>query len=229
MKKVSIVIPVYNEKDTLSVVIKNVEKLDFCGLEKEIIIIDDASNDGTKELYGSIVHKIIYHKINLGKGAAVRSGLEVATGDIIVIQDADLECDPKDLEEAVKQILDGECIVCNVSRFINSNPSNKTLLFFTLGNKIINKLVNLFYNTNITDILACHKAILKSVLDNLNLKSNGFELETEIVCKLLKNNIKILEIPASKYVARNKKEGKKIKYIDGFKIVFTLLKCRFCK
>ncbi len=227
MKKVSILIPVFNEKGTLDLALKQLNNIEFWGLEKEIIIIDDGSTDGSVDLYKNNTYKILYHNTNKGKGAAIRTGLKEATGDIIVIQDADLEYSPEDLNEIVKKILNNECEVCCNSRFLDVKKSYKFLPVNYIGNKVLTHMTNILYQSNITDLTTCYKGFKKEVLDKIELKSNGFEIEAEIVANLLKRNIKIKEIPASKYVAREKSSGKKLKITDAFKIIYTLFYNKF--
>jgi dolichol-phosphate mannosyltransferase len=228
--KLSIIIPVYNEKKTLFKVLKSIEKVNVGPIKKEIIIVDDFSKDGTRNILKKVKKKeikIIYHKMNYGKGFAIRTGLEKSTGDIILIQDADLEYNPSDYKKLLKPILSGSAQVVYGSRFMNKNKKIKFNSFF-LGNKFLSFLVTLLYHHKITDMETCYKVFKKEVFENLKITSRRFEFEPEITAKILKNKIKILEIPIS-YNPRSKREGKKIKWRDGLIAIWTLIKYRFVK
>ena len=147
MQKITILIPVFNEINTLAQILEKVEKANFCGLEKEIILIDDYSTDGTKDLYKNYPYKVLYHEFNQGKGAALRTGFQEATGDIIVIQDADLEYDPEDYEPIVQLILDGKADVCYGSRLSGGKPSRSFMFHHLLGNKFLSLLTNILYGS----------------------------------------------------------------------------------
>ncbi|UKI42704.1 MAG: glycosyltransferase family 2 protein [Candidatus Melainabacteria bacterium] len=211
MKKISIIIPVFNEINHLEEVLKRVEETDFCNLEKEIIIVNDASNDGTFNLLENLNknYKIFHHKINQGKGAAIITGLKNVTGDIVVIQDADLEYHPKDYIELIKLIINGEAQVVYGSRFLNINKSKGFSLSHKLGNIFLTFITNLLFNTKLTDMETCYKAFNFEVIKDLNIKSKQFEFEPEITAKILKKGIKIKELPIS-YSGRKAVEGKKI-------------------
>lgn len=207
MKKVTILIPVFNELNTLDLIIKKVENADFCGLEKEIIIIDDCSNDGTKELYKNYPYKVLYHEYNQGKGAALRTGLKDASGDIIVIQDADLEYNPEDYEPLIKALIDNKADVCYGSRFMKNSSLKSHMILNFLGNKFITAFACLLFGKYMTDVETCYKAFRTDVIKNINIKSNKFDFEPEITAKLLKNGAKILELPIS-YEGRSFSDGK---------------------
>jgi dolichol-phosphate mannosyltransferase len=228
--RLSIIIPAYNEKKTLLKVLKSIEKVDIGFIEKEIIIVDDFSTDGTKELLETLKEKktkIIYQKMNCGKGFAIRTGLSNSTGDIILIQDADLEYNPKDYNKLLKPILFGNTQVVYGSRFMNKNQKIKFNSFF-IGNKFLSLLTTLLYRQKITDMETCYKVFKKEAIKDLKLKSRRFEFEPEITAKILKKKVKILEIPIS-YNPRGKKEGKKIKCRDGIIAIWTLIKYWFVK
>ncbi len=223
-KKLSIVVPVYNEGNTLKSVIEKIRGVDI-RLEKEIIIVDDSSTDGSRkviqELDGSDLKKV-FHDVNLGKGAAVRSGFKAVTGDIVIIQDADLEYDPADYPTLLRPILSGKADAVYGSRFL---PSETRVLFFwhMVGNKFLTLLSNILTNLTLTDIETCYKVLTKPVLDRLDLKENRFGIEVEITAKIAKLDIRIYEVPIS-YAGRTYKEGKKITWKDGVCAIWYILK-----
>lgn len=228
MKKISIIIPVFNEINHLEESLKRVEETDFCNLEKEIIIVNDASNDGTFDLLAQLNkgYKIFHHEINQGKGAAIVTGLKNVTGDIVVIQDADLEYHPKDYIDLIKLIINGEAQVVYGSRFLNIDKSKGFSFSHKLGNIFLTFITNLLFNTKLTDMETCYKAFDFEVIKDLNIKSKRFEFEPEITAKILKKGIKIKELPIS-YSGRKAIEGKKITWKDGFHAIFTLFKYKF--
>ncbi len=226
MKKVTILIPVYNEAATLETIIKKVEDADFCGLDKEIILIDDYSTDGTRELYGKIPYKVYYHDYNQGKGAALRTGFKNATGDIIVIQDADLEYDPEDYSPLIRLILDGHADVCYGTRLSGGKPSRSFMFTHLLGNKFLSLLTNILYGSTLTDMETCYKAFKAEFIKGIEIKSNRFDFEPEITAKILKRGARLYELPVS-YYGREFSEGKKITWKDGFHAIIALIKYRF--
>ena len=187
MNKITILIPVYNEVNTLMQMVEKVEQTNFCNLEKEIILIDDCSDDGTKELYKDIPHKVLYHNYNQGKGAALRTGLTEATGDIIIIQDADLEYDPIDYIPLIKLILDGHADVCYGSRLTGGKPSRSFMFTHLLGNKFLSLLTNILYGSTLTDMETCYKAFRAEFIKDITIKSDRFDFEPEITAKVLKS------------------------------------------
>ena len=225
MEKITILIPVYNEKKSLLELLKKVEEIDF-NLEKEIILIDDFSTDGTKELYDNINHKVLYHEYNQGKGAALRTGIKEATGDIIIIQDADLEYNPNDYRPLVDLIKNNEADVVYGSRFADKRNSGKFLLLSFIANKTLTLLTNILFGAKLTDMETCYKAFRKEFIKNINIKSNRFDFEPEITAKVLKQKVRFRELPIS-YNARTNDEGKKIGWKDGVQAIFTLIKFRF--
>lgn len=232
MNKISILIPVFNEADTLKTILQKIKEANFCGLKKEIILIDDGSTDGTTEILEELddrckdKYKIFYHYKNMGKGAALRTGFEHVTGDIVIIQDADLEYDPADYEPLIKLILDGKADVAYGSRFLERKTSPSFMLTHLLGNKFLTLLTNILYNTTLTDMETCYKAFRTDFIKGLEIKSDRFDFEPEITAKVLKKGAKLYELPIS-YYGRGHSEGKKITWKDGLHAVWALVKFRF--
>ena len=223
--KLSIIIPVYNEKNTILKLIKTVENVDVGKTKKELILIDDFSTDSTRDLLKKIQnHKIFYHTKNKGKGSAIRTGLNHATGDIIIIQDADLEYNPNEYPNLLRPILEGKTKVVYGSRFLKKHKA-KYLLYY-LGNILLSLITRILYFRKITDMETCYKVFKREVINNINLKSKRFDFEPEITAKIIKKGYKIIEVPVS-YKCRDFKEGKKISWKDGVKAIWYLLKYRF--
>ena len=226
MNKITILVPVYNEVSTLETIVKKLEETDFCGLEKEIILIDDYSTDGTRDLYQKFPYKVLYHDYNQGKGAALRTGFKEATGDIIVIQDADLEYDPVDYAPLIKLILDGKADVCYGTRLAGGKPSRSFMFTHWLGNKFLSLTTNVLYGSTLTDMETCYKAFRADFIKGIEIKSNRFDFEPEITAKVLKRGARLYELPVS-YYGREFSEGKKITWVDGFHALWALVKFRF--
>ena len=223
MKKISILIPVFNERDFLKDVLALIEQADF-GLEKEIILIDDFSTDGTRELYNEYNYKVIYHDRNMGKGASLRDGIKEATGDIIIIQDADLEYNPFDYIQLVEEVKSGNADVVYGSRFLMKG--NKFLFMSYAANKFLTLLTKILFKIKITDMETCYKVFRADLLKKIQITSDRFDFEPEITAKILSNpNIKFKELPIT-YDARERSKGKKIGFIDGLQAIRTLLKYR---
>lgn len=226
MKKISIIIPVYNEQKTIEEVIKRVHKVDFGEVIKEIIVVDDGSSDESfntvKKIKGIFLEQ---NPNNSGKASAIKRGIKSATGDIITIQDADLELDPKDLKSLIKPIIQGQCEVVYGTRYPKYKKSPKNAFLFYNGGRFISFLTNLLYGSDLTDVPCGYKAFKKEILNEIQLEYNRFEFEVEITAKILKRNIKILEIPVD-YKPRTIKQGKKLKYRDGLKAIWVLIKNR---
>lgn len=227
MERISILIPVFNESSYLEEILRKVEAVDF-DMEKEIIIIDDCSTDGTKEIYSKIPYKVIYHEENLGKGAAIRSGLKDATGEIIIIQDADLEYNPEDYKSLVQIVKNGEADVVYGSRLANKKDSSNFLFLNYVANQFLSFLTRLLFNKNITDMETCYKVFKADIIKNIEIKSNRFDFEPEITAKVLKQSVRYRELPIS-YNARNNIAGKKIGWRDGIQAIYALIKYRYFK
>ncbi|MDD5086270.1 MAG: glycosyltransferase family 2 protein [Candidatus Nanoarchaeia archaeon] len=227
MTKLSVIMPVYNERETILEIIGEIKKARLGNTEKEIVIVDDFSTDGTREILKKIKEKgikILYHHKNMGKGYAIRTALKNITGDIVIIQDADLEYDPQEYGKLIEPIIRGESAVVYGSRNLVKNEYS-TLSFF-LGGKAVTVIANLLYNTKITDEPTCYKVFKSEIFKKINLKCKRFEFCPEITAKVSKLGYKIKEIPIS-YHPRDKKQGKKIKWRDGIEAVWTLIKYRF--
>lgn len=228
MKKITILIPVFNEVNTLKDILQKVEEAPFCGLEKEIILIDDFSTDGTREILRGLKdrYKIFYHGQNMGKGAAIRTGFTHMTGDIVVIQDADMEYDPDDYDLLIKLILEGKADVAYGSRLSGGKPSRSFMFTHLLGNKLLTLITNILYNTTLTDMETCYKAFKTDFIKDIKIKSNRFDFEPEITAKVLKRGARLYELPIS-YYGREYEEGKKITWKDGIHAIWALVKFRF--
>ena len=231
--KLSVVIPAYNEESTIAEMIERVKAVDLGGLDLEIVVVDDGSKDQTREILKTIPGiRAVLHERNSGKGAAVKSGFRAATGDIVLIQDADLEYDPQDYPALVQPILDGRVDAVMGSRFILERlqffGKGAKSPFFThyIGNILIVGLTNALYRHSATDYEGCLKAFSKRVVDTLPIEANGFEYDNELICKLLRRGHRIAEVPI-KYRPRTYEEGKKIKWQDGVRMVWTIVKWRF--
>ena len=227
MNTVDIIIPVYNEEKTLEAIIKKVEETDFCGLEKHLILVDDCSTDSSRELLAKYTnHKVLYQERNCGKGAAVRTGIQNSASDIIVIQDADLEYNPKDYQKLLPFIISQEADVVYGSR-LSDKQQRKSFLFLSYAaNKFLTVLANLLYRCKITDMETCYKAFRREVLDGINLRADRYDFEVELTAKISKKGIKIKEVPIS-YNGRDWSEGKKISAKDGIHAIIALLFYRF--
>ena len=235
-RKLSIVIPCYNEEATVQDLVKLVVDAVLPGhLEKEIICVNDSSKDGTAakldelpQLFPGVQFKIHHKPVNEGKGAALRDGFKMATGDIVLIQDADLEYDPDDYPRLLQPILEGKADVVYGSRFIGE-PHRVLYYYHTLGNKFLTAFSNLFTNLNLTDMEVCYKVFRKQVLDDISpIKCNRFGFEPEITAKVakLRPRLRIYEVGVA-YYGRSYEEGKKITWKDGVKAILTIIRFRF--
>ena len=228
MQKVSILIPVYNEKDTLKLLLEKVEQASFSGLEKEIIMVDDCSNDGTTDILKELSqnYKVLFHEKNQGKGAALRTAVKEATGDFVVIQDADLEYLPDDYDNLLPLLINDEADVVYGSRFKNEENLKNFMWKNKLANKFLTLLTNIFYGAELTDMETCYKAFKREFIQGVTIKSNRFDFEPEITAKVMKQKARFKEVPIS-YTGRGHDEGKKISWKDGLHAIVTIIKYRF--
>ncbi len=239
--KLSVVIPVYNEIQTIAEIIAQVRAVDLCisvwtgqarqqvvQLERELVIVDDKSTDGTREYLHTLKNnphiRLVFHSQNFGKGGAVQTALQHATGDIILIQDADLEYDPRDYPKLLQPILEGRSQVVYGSRF-RGGPTKAMFFWHMVGNRFLTFTTNLLYNTILTDMETCYKVFAREVADKLHLKAKRWGFDPEITAQILLLGYRIYEVPIS-YAGREFHEGKKISWKDGFTVLLTLLKYR---
>lgn len=226
MRRLSIIIPAYNEAKTITDVLARVFEQNYHGWDKEIIVVNDDSSDGTAEKLRPFLNKIKYlkHSRNQGKGAAIRTGVEIMSGDAVIVQDADLEYDPADIQKLLNVLGNRDNLVIYGSR--NLNPERRGYSHYVIGSKILDWLVNLFFDERLTDVYTCYKLFPTEIIKKINIESRGFELEMELTVKTLKMGYHIKEVPIH-YYPRKFHEGKKIRAKDGLKGVWTLLKYRF--
>jgi glycosyltransferase involved in cell wall biosynthesis len=221
--RLSVIIPVFNERATMQEVLRRVDAVD---LEKEVIIVDDCSTDGTREVLRETrqnTHAVVFHDENLGKGAAFRTGLKYASGDYVIVQDADLEYDPKDYKSLLTQAEGHPGDVVYGSRFVGKRPAMSFRHW--VGNKLLTGLTNILYGASLTDMETCYKLFPREVITGLRIQSNGFSVEPEITAKILKLGISIHEVPVS-YIGRTFSEGKKISWRDFVSAGWILVKLR---
>jgi glycosyltransferase involved in cell wall biosynthesis len=228
--KLSIIIPVYNEENNILEVISKVKRIELKNTTKEIIIVDDFSTDNTKKILSELKDsslKIFFHQKNHGKGTAIRTALKHTTGNIILIQDADLEYNPIEYEKLLEPIMENKTKVVYGSRLdaIRKNLKKMYKMHY-LGNVLLTAVTNILYGAKITDMETGYKVFRREVIENMNLKAKRFDFEPEITAKILKKGYKITEIPID-FVGRKFNEGKKITWVDGIKAVFYLIKYRF--
>jgi len=226
-KCLSVIMPVYNEKDT---VVKMIEKVLGLDIVKELIVVDDGSTDGTKEVlekqdFPRNVKKL-FHEKNTGKGGAIRTAVKEVTGDVVAIQDADMEYDPMELRELTSPIIKGVADVVYGSRLWGGKPQRVHMFWHLLGNRFLTLVADVLYNSTLTDIETCYKVLKTDVIKQINIKSNGFSVEPEITAKVLKKKLRVYEMPIS-YYGRTYEEGKKITWRHGFEALWALLKYRF--
>ena len=224
--KLSIIIPVYNERNTVVEAIRRARSVEI-PLEREIIVVDDGSDDGTAQILSQLQDstvRVVQHPANRGKGAAIRTGLTYVTGDLVLVQDADLEYDPEDWPMLLAPVLKGKARVVYGSRF--TGERRNMMFWHWVGNRFLSLVTNVLYNTTISDMETCYKLIDRKLLDSLTLRSERFGIEPEVTAKILRTGERIYEVPIS-YAGREVHEGKKITWKDGFDALFVLVRCRF--
>ncbi len=223
--KLTVVIPCYNERATIREIVDAVRKSPYP--DKEIIIVDDCSRDGTREHLQSdiapLVSKVLYHEVNQGKGAALRTGIKAATGDLVIIQDADLEYDPQEYPLLVEPILHGKADVVFGSRFLGAAPHRVVYYWHRVGNGVLTLMSNMFTNINLTDMETCYKVFRREIIQSITIEENRFGFEPEITAKVAKLGVRIYEVGIS-YYGRTYEEGKKIGWRDGFRAIYCILK-----
>ncbi|HEX5096707.1 MAG TPA: glycosyltransferase family 2 protein [Acidimicrobiia bacterium] len=228
LRKLTIVVPVYNERNTLVEIVRRMRAVELPdNIEREIVVVDDGSTDGTRDVMNQLKDstvRVILHEHNKGKGAALRTGFAQATGDYVLVQDADLEYDPNDWPKLIAPVLAGKARVVYGSRF--TGERRNMLLLHWIGNRVLSLTTNVLYNTTLSDMETCYKLIDRSLLDGVTLRANRFDIEPEMTAKLLKRGVRIYEVPIS-YSGREFDEGKKITWKDGFAALWTLVKYRF--
>ena len=228
LRKLSVIVPVFNERNTLVEILRRMRRVELPdGIEREIIVVDDGSDDGTgavlTQLRDSTV-RVIAHPQNRGKGAAIRTGLESATGDLVLVQDADLEYDPEDWPRLLAPVLKGRARVVYGSRF--TGERRNMLFLHWVGNRFLSLVTNVLYNSTLSDMETCYKLFDRRVLDGIRLHADRFDFEPEFTAKVLRRGIRIYEVPIS-YAGREFNEGKKISWKDGFVVLLTLVRYRF--
>lgn len=225
----SVLIPVYNEVDTLLEILDRVRDVE---VNKEVILVDDGSTDGTRDLMHEQIEgkfadvKVVYHPQNRGKGAAIRTAIENATGDFLIVQDADLEYDPREYYILLEPLLDGRADVVFGSRFLGGGAHRVHFFWHRLGNGFLTLLSNMLTNLNLTDMEVCYKVFKREVLQSIQLKCNRFDFEPEVTAKVARKGYRIYEVPIS-YSGRDYSEGKKIGWRDGVQAIWTIIKYRF--
>lgn len=223
--KLSIIMACYNEADKIEKIVGAVKAMSYPN--KEIVVVDDCSTDGTREILKdkieSAVDRVIYHEKNRGKGAALRTGIKAATGEVVIIQDADLEYDPNEIPKVIRPILEGKADVVYGSRFMGGEPHRVLYYWHTIGNRLLTALSNIFTNLNLTDMETCYKAFRREIIQSVEIEENRFGFEPEITAKISKMDCRIYEVGIA-YYGRTYKEGKKIGWKDGFSAIRCILK-----
>lgn len=227
-RKLTVVVPVFNERNTVVEILRRIRAVDLpSGLDLEVIVVDDGSGDGTRDILrqlGDSTVRVILQPQNMGKGAAVREGFANATGDLVLVQDADLEYDPDDWPKLLAPVLKGKALVVYGSRF--TGERRNMLPLHWLGNRFLSLVTNVLYRSTLSDMETCYKLVDRRVVQSFPLRSNRFEIEPELTAKILKSGVRIYEVPIS-YAGREFDEGKKITWRDGFSALSTLVKYRF--
>ncbi len=226
--KLSVVIPVYNEAETIEAIVDRVQAVP---VDKEIILVDDCSKDGTRDKLPAIEKKhpnvrVLYHPVNQGKGAALRTGFAAAAGDLVIVQDADLEYDPQEYPKLMRPILDGKADVVFGSRFMGSEAHRVLYFWHSIGNRFLTLLSNMFTNLNLTDMETCYKLFRREIIQGIRLEENRFGFEPEITAKVARLRCRVYEVGIS-YAGRTYEEGKKIGWKDGMRAIWCILKYRF--
>ena len=225
-QKLSVIVPVFDERNTVVEIVRRMRNVEL-PVDLEIVIVDDGSTDGTRDVLRQLADstvRVVNHDVNRGKGAAIRTGLAHVTGDLVLVQDADLEYDPEDWTKLLVPILRGKAQVVYGSRF--TGERRNMLFLHWVGNRFLSLVTNVLYNTTLSDMETCYKLFDRTLLDSITLRAQRFEFEPEVTAKMLRRGIRIYEVPIS-YTGREFDEGKKITWRDGFVALWTLVKYRF--
>ena len=225
-QKLSVIVPIFNERNTVVEIMRRMRSVEL-PIEREFILVDDGSSDGTPQVLaqlGDSTVRVVKHSANRGKGAAIRTGLEHVTGDLVLIQDADLEYDPEDWPKLLAPIFRGKATVVYGSRF--TGERRNMLFLHWMGNRMLSLMTNVLYNTTLSDMETCYKLFDRRVLEGITIRSDRFDFEPEITAKILRKGVRIYEVPIS-YTGREFHEGKKITWRDGFAALVALVKFRF--